>query len=134
MKKYKIIKLKSFSNSTGKLIPVDFGKELPIKIKRIFYIFGKKNSIRGDHAHKKCCQLFFPIKGIVDLIFTEKDKKKTIRLNPKNNNAVLIYNLVWCKLKFLRHNSIVMVGCNRKYEFKDYIEEYDDFLKIIKKK
>ena len=75
MKKYKIIKLKSFSNSTGKLIPVDFGKELPIKIKRIFYIFGKKNSIRGDHAHKKCCQLFFPIKGIVDLIFTKKIKK-----------------------------------------------------------
>jgi hypothetical protein len=27
-----------------------------------------------------------------------------------------------------------MVGCDREYEFKDYIEEYDDFLKIIKKK
>ena len=42
MNKYRIIKLKSFTNNTGKLIPIDFKKELPIKIKRIFYIFGKK--------------------------------------------------------------------------------------------
>ena len=134
MKKYKIIKLKSFTNNTGKLIPIDFNKELPIKIKRLFYIFGKKNSIRGDHAHKKCCQLFFSIKGNVDLIINEGNKKKIIRLNPKNNIAVLIYNLVWCKLKFLNNNSIIMVGCDRGYEFKDYIEQYDDFLKIVKKK
>ena len=125
---------KKFTKKSGHLVPISFKEDVPFKPKRIFLIYGKKNFLRGDHAHKKCCQLFFPIKGIVDLIFTEKDKKKTIRLNPKNNNAVLIYNLVWCKLKFLRHNSIVMVGCDRKYEFKDYIEEYDDFLKIIKKK
>ena len=134
MKKYKIIKLKSFTNNTGKLIPIDFKNQVPIKIKRIFYIFGKKNSLRGDHAHKKCYQLFFSVKGSVDLIFTEGIKKKTINLNPKKNIAVLIYNLVWCKLKFLSNNSIVMVGCNRKYEFNDYIEEYDDFIKTIKKK
>ena len=134
MKKYKIIKLKSFSNNTGKLVPVDFNKELPIKIKRIFYIYGKKNSIRGDHAHKKCYQLFFPIKGSVDLTFNDGDKKKIIQLNPKKNVAVLIYNLVWCKLKFLSKNSIVMVGCDRKYEFNDYIEEYNNFLKIVKNK
>lgn len=134
MKEYKIINLKSFTNSTGKLIPIDFSKQIPIKIKRVFYIFGKKNSLRGDHAHKKCCQLFFPVKGNIDLIFTKGDKKKIIRLNPKNNVAVLIYNLVWCKLKFLSNDSIVMVGCDRKYEFKDYIEEYDDFLNIVKKK
>ena len=118
----------------GQSQPIDFNKELPIKIKRLFYIFGKKNSLRGDHAHKKCCQLFFPIKGNVDLIINEGNKKKIIRLNPKNNIAVLIYNLVWCKLKFLNNNSIIMVGCDRGYEFKDYIEQYDDFLKIVKKK
>jgi len=134
MKKYKIIKLKSFVNNTGKLVPLDFDKEIQIKIKRIFYIFGKKNSIRGDHAHKKCYQLFFPIKGSVDLTFTDGGKKKTIKLNPKKNIAVLIYNLVWCKLKFLNSDSIVMVGCDRKYEFNDYIEEYSDFLKVVKKK
>ena len=134
MKKYKLIKLKSFVNDTGKLVPVDFEKEVTIKIKRIFYIFGKKNSVRGDHAHKKCYQLFFPIKGSVNLTFTDGGKKKTIKLNPKKNIAVLIYNLVWCKLKFLSKNSIIMVFCDREYEYKDYIEKLFDFKKILTKK
>jgi hypothetical protein len=27
-----------------------------------------------------------------------------------------------------------MVFCDREYEFNDYIEKYEDFIKIIKKK
>ena len=27
-----------------------------------------------------------------------------------------------------------MVACDMEYEFKDYIEEFEDFLKIIKRK
>tara|TARA_Y100001970_G_C14186965_1_gene833152 strand:- start:1181 stop:1321 length:141 start_codon:yes stop_codon:yes gene_type:complete len=46
----------------------------------------------------------------------------------------MIPNLTWCSLKFQNNNSIVMVVCDRKYEYKDYIEKYSDLLKILKKK
>jgi late competence protein required for DNA uptake (superfamily II DNA/RNA helicase) len=48
----------------------------------------------------------------------------------KKNKAILVPNLIWCRLKFLTKNAIVMVICNRKYEFNDYIEKYSDFTKI----
>ena len=47
-------KIKSYLNTTGKLIPFTFDRRFPIKIKRIFFLYGKKNKIRGEHAHKKC--------------------------------------------------------------------------------
>ena len=63
MKKIKKIKIKSFVNSTGRLIPLTFNKKFPIKTRRIFFLYGKKRQIRGEHAHKKCSQLFLPISG-----------------------------------------------------------------------
>ena len=45
MKKVKIIKLKSFTKKSGTLVPINFNNKFPIKVKRIFYIFGKKKQI-----------------------------------------------------------------------------------------
>ena len=78
MKKIKQFKIKVFSNKTGKLIPITFNKKFPIKVKRIFFLYGKKDKIRGEHAHKRCSQLFIPIYGKVLLKIKTPDTKKTI--------------------------------------------------------
>ena len=134
MNKIKIIKLKSFTKKSGKLIPINFDSKFAITVKRIFYIYGKKNNYRGDHAHKKCKQLFIPISGKIALIVKKNEKEKNIILNAKNDKGILIPNLYWCRLKFLTNNAVVMVICDRKYEFQDYIEEYSEFKKIEEKK
>jgi len=134
MNKIKVFKLKSYKKKSGKLVPINFNREFPIKVKRIFYIFGKKNHYRGDHAHKKCKQLFIPISGSISLVMKSNDKEKIVTLNSKNDKAILVSNLVWCRLKFLTKNAIVMVACDRKYEFNDYIDKYKNFLKIKKNK
>ena len=133
MKNIQILKLKSFSKKSGKLIPLSFDNKFPILVKRIFYIYGKKNNYRGDHAHKKCKQLFVPLSGKISLIIKRNEKEKKIILESRNNKAVLVPNLYWCRLKFLTSNAIVMVICDRKYEFQDYIEKYSEFKKIEKK-
>jgi dTDP-4-dehydrorhamnose 3,5-epimerase-like enzyme len=134
MNKVKVIKLKSFTRKSGTLVPINFNNKFPIKVKRIFYIFGKKNQYRGDHAHKKCKQLFIPVSGNIALIMKQNEKEKIIMLNSKNNKAILVPNLIWCRLKFLTKNAIVLVACDRKYEFNDYIEKYKDFKRIEKSK
>ena len=133
MSKIKIIKLKSFTKKSGKLVPLNFDSKFPIPVKRIFYIYGKKNNHRGDHAHKKCKQLFIPISGKIALIIKKNGKEKKILLNSKKNIGILIPNLYWCRLKFLTNNAIVMVACDRKYEFHDYIEKYSEFIKTEEK-
>ena len=130
MNKIKIIKLKSFTKKSGKLVPLNFNSKFPIPVKRIFYIYGKKNSFRGDHAHKKCKQLFIPISGKVELIIKKDNKENKFSLCPEKNQAILIPNLYWCSLKFMTSNAVIMVACDRKYEFNDYIEKYSDFIKI----
>lgn len=125
-------KFKFFKKKSGTLIPIEFRDKFPIKVKRIFFIYGKKNYLRADHAHKKCSQLFVPIYGKIRLDYVNKDGKGSLILNHKNKNCFLLKPKNWCRIKFKTKNAILLVICDRYYEYSDYIEKYSDFLKYIK--
>ena len=126
-------KFKVFKKKSGILTPFSLKKDFPIRVKRIFMINGKKNFVRGDHAHKKCSQFLFPVLGKVKVEYFSKSKNGAIILNYNKREGFLLKPKTWCKIKFLTTNAILLVACDMEYNFKDYIENYSDFLKIIKK-
>ena len=128
------IKFKSFKKKSGTLVAFSLKKNFPIKVKRIFIINGKKNFIRGDHAHKKCSQFLFPLLGKIKIDCTSRKGRKSIILDFKKKEGYLLKPKTWCKIKFLTKNAILMVACDMEYKFNDYIEKYKDFLKIIKQR
>ena len=134
MKKIRKFKIKSFSKSTGKLIPISFTKQFPMKVRRIFFLYGKKNKTRGEHAHKKCSQLFVPINGKVILNIKTPKAKKRIVLNGLSKTAVLVPPKYWCGVKFKNKNSILMVVCDHYYDPKDYIKDFKTYKKYLLKK
>ena len=81
----------------------------------------------------KCKQFLIPIFGKMEVNYENKFKKIKKIINYKDKKGLLLNPKTWCKIKFKTNNSILMVFCDREYEFKDYIEDYKSFLKIIKK-
>ena len=130
----KINHFTSFKKKSGTLIPFSLKNDIPFKVKRIFLIYGKKNFVRGNHAHKKCSQFILPIQGKIQIQYEGKDFKNTEILDYKKKESCYLKPLTWCKIKFLTNNSVIMVFCNREYEYKDYIENYKLFKKSIAKK
>ncbi len=128
------MKFKTFNSDTGYLIPFSLKKDIPFSVKRIFIINGKKNKIRADHAHHKCSQYLVVIKGAVNVSYENKRGKYEKKLSSKNKNTLLLKPKTWCKLKFINKDSILLVFCDKEYKFDDYIEYYQNFLKIINKK
>ena len=131
MMKIKKTKIRSYNNLTGKLTPFTFNNKFPIKAKRIFYIFGKKNKIRGEHAHRKCSQFLFPLLGNFELSILNKKQNKKFIMYSKKNFGFLIKPKTWLKIKFLSKSSVLMVVCDMNYNFKDYIEDLKEFKKIV---
>ena len=105
MKKIKKIKIKSFKSFSGELIPITFNKKFPFSIKRIFFLYGIKNKIRGDHAHKKCSQLFVPISGKIVLDIKTPYLKKRFLIEKNSKYAILVPPKYWCSIKFKKKNS-----------------------------
>tara|TARA_Y100000590_G_scaffold403843_1_gene490883 strand:- start:848 stop:1249 length:402 start_codon:yes stop_codon:yes gene_type:complete len=133
MKKIKKFKIKNYSNRTGNLIPFTFGKNFPINVKRIFFIYGKKNKIRGNHAHKKCSQFFVPIYGKIILEIKTPKIKKKINLNYSLKTGVLVPPKYWCSIRFVTKNAILMVACDLNYNSNDYLSNFDKYKKYLKK-
>jgi UDP-2-acetamido-3-amino-2,3-dideoxy-glucuronate N-acetyltransferase len=131
MKNYKF---KQFKKSSGTLVPFSLKRQIPFKTKRMFIIYGNKNFIRGNHAHFKCSQFLIPIYGTMTIDYENKNSKKKVKINYKKKQGLLLKPKTWCKIKFESNHSILMVFCDREYEYNDYIENYSEFLKIIKKK
>jgi len=134
IKKIKKIQIKSFKSLTGKLIPISFNKNFPFSVKRVFFLYGKKNKIRGDHAHKKCSQLFLPVSGKITLSVSTPNYKKKIIISANSKYGILVPPLYWCSVKFNEKNSILMVINDREYEFKDYLETFDEYNKYLLKR
>ena len=133
MKKIRKFKIKSFIKSTGKLTPISFNKKFPIKVKRVFFLYGKKNKIRGEHAHKKCSQLFFPIFGKIILYIETPYSKKKVILSHLTKTAILVPPKYWCSVKFIKKNSILMVACDKYYNVSDYLESFAEYKKYLRK-
>ena len=129
IKKYEVL-----IDKRGALLPISLKKNLPFKTKRIFIIYGKKKYYRGQHAHFKCSQFLLPIKGSVTIEYEFSGKKFKKLLSFKKKNYLLLKPKSWATIKFHSDKSMLMVFCDREYEYKDYIRNYKDFLKVIKKK
>jgi len=133
MKLPKIFNFKKFTKKSGTLLPITFNNKFPIKVKRIFIIYGKKKYLRGDHAHKKCSQVFFPIKGKIKINMKYKKTKKSINLTYNNSKALLVPPKIWISVESLNSNSVVLVLTDYEYDVKDYIETYKEFIAYQKR-
>ena len=133
MKLPKIFNLRKFTKPSGKLLPITFSKKFPIKVKRIFFIYGKKKYKRGDHAHKKCSQVFFAIKGKIKINMKYKNTNKSVFLNYNRSKALLVPPKIWSSVEFVDNQSIILVLTDYEYDIKDYIETYEEFIAFQKK-
>ena len=133
MKLPKIFNFKKFTKKSGTLLPITFNNKFPIKVKRIFIIYGKKKYLRGEHAHKKCSQVFFPIRGKIKINMKYKKTKKSVSLSHNGSKALLVPPSSWSRVEFLKNNSVVLVLTDYEYDVKDYIETYKEFIAYQKR-
>ncbi len=132
MKSPKIINFKKFTKPSGKLLPITFNKKFPIKVKRMFFIYGRKKYKRGDHAHKKCSQVFIPIRGKIKINMKYRKTKKSVSLSANRSRSLFVPPKIWSSVEFLNNNSLVLVLTDYEYDFKDYIETYKEFIAFQK--
>ncbi len=113
----KIVSNRKKTNST-KLFILDKVNKL-IDIKRIFFINSENKDIRGNHAHKRCTQVFLSIKGNIKLEIYNGKNTKFFKLKPLVDILKVEPNN-WVKVHFKKKETL-MVLCDKYYSYNDYI-------------
>lgn len=132
MKNVHLIDLKTKNDVRGSLTVVENQKDIPFNIARVFWIYGvPEKSIRGGHGHRRNKQLHVCLSGSVTYVMDNGHTKEKFTLNTPNQG---LYNaeMIWHSLEDFAPNTIIQVFNSVEYDDKEYIKDYEEFLKLAK--
>jgi len=122
-----VIELPRIHNRAGNITPIESLKNIPFKIKRVYYLYDVPGGeSRGGHAHKKLQQLLIAASGAFDITLDDGVNKRTITLNRPYNGLHIVPG-IWRELSDFSSGAICLVLASLKYEEGDYIREYSEF-------
>lgn len=122
-----LITLPKVTGKSGRLSFMDQGRDLPIPVKRIYWIYDvEEGAQRGDHAHVNSDRVIICVKGSVSVALEDTSEKKySFELNDPSN-ALYFPRLHWINLKFTA-DAILVVASSCTYSDDVMITDYDKF-------
>jgi len=88
-----------------------------------------KGEIRGKHAHIETVQVLICLKGVCEVTCDDGKVRRTFTLDDPSK-ALYLPKGIWGEQKYITDDTLLMVMCNTKYSYEDYIFNYDEFLKF----
>ena len=115
-----IIDLQTFTDKRGNLTVVE--RVLPFDIKRVFYIYGVDDSVRGGHRHVKTIQAAVCLQGSCVITNDNGEEQDEFTLDAPNK-CLILKPEDWHQMKEFTEDTILMVFASEHYEEADYIFE-----------
>ncbi len=130
MKISKII-LPEHENSQGELIAIEELKDIPFRIRRVYYMYGMgTEATRGFHAHKNLQQILICVVGSCKIRLDDGNESKVILLD-KPNEGLYMSGTVWREMTEFSPGTVLLVLASEPYNEPDYIRSYNEFLKYV---
>ncbi len=117
-----LIDLATYTDARGNLTVIE--KSIPFDIKRIFYIYGVDQSVRGGHRHKTTIQAAICLQGSC-CIYNNDNKSETIFLLNTPSKCLILNPEDWHQMYNFTADAILMVLASTLFDQQDYI--YDKY-------
>lgn len=131
----KWVDFQSLGDERGSLVAVEIGmdKAVPFDIKRVYYIYHTEQSVsRGYHAHHNLKQVAICVAGRCRMVLDDGEKREDVWLEAPTK-GLLIEDLTWREMHDFSEDCVLLVLASEHYDESDYIRDYGNFLKQVKK-
>ena len=126
------VNIRRYEDSRGILTTIE-NKDIPFRIRRVYYLSElKKDKDRAHHANKYSKRVISVIQGSCKVILSNGKIKHTYELKDPQK-GIFFDKKIWCELTEFAENTIVLALADKPYSENDYIRDYEEFLKIMRK-
>lgn len=103
-------------------------RQIPFKIKRVYWVYGtENNTLRGDHAHKRGKQVLIAFGGSIEVFLTNQlGEEQCFILSGPEQGLYLPCNY-WRKV-IMSEKSILVCLASEVYDSGNYITDFNEFL------
>ena len=127
-KEYPQINFSDFTEKRGRLTVVDFKKDLPFEINRVFWITNVgSEETRGNHAHRTCYEVVIVVSGSFKVKLSTDGKNFSEYTLDDPTKGLIIAPYVWCQLYEFSSNSVCLCLASEEYISTGYIHTLDEF-------
>jgi dTDP-4-dehydrorhamnose 3,5-epimerase-like enzyme len=131
IEKVKIINLPKIIDPRGNLTFIEEEKHIPLKIKRVYWIYDVPGGeIRGSHAYKNLNEFIIALSGSFDVVLNNGKEEKRWQLNG-SYYGLYVPNMLWRTLENFSTNALCLILASETYDEKDYIRDYKTFTRLV---
>jgi UDP-2-acetamido-3-amino-2,3-dideoxy-glucuronate N-acetyltransferase len=128
----RVIAIAGASDMRGHLSVIDLEKDLPFKVKRVFYTYKvPSHEVRGEHAHKTCHQFLVCLSGSFHVIVDDGINRESFVLDSPNCGLYLP-PMIWGIQYKHTADCVLLALASHPYDAADYIRDYDDFMAKVR--
>ena len=131
---YKLIEFVDLGDERGNLVVIEGeGMDIPFDIKRVFYIYGSDSTVvRGQHANRETEFLLVNVSGTSKVRVDNGNESAVIELD-KPRMGLYLSSMLWKDMYDFSEESVLLVLASRHYDGKEYIRDYDEYIKEMKR-
>ena len=130
----RIIQLPKVLDKRGNLSIIEELKNIPFTIERTYWIYDVPGGeSRGGHAYRENEEFIVALSGSFDVILDDGNERKTFSLN-RSYYGLYVPKALWREINNFSTNSLALILSSTVYEEKDYIRDYNDFLKMKRRR
>lgn len=134
IKHVQMLEFPLFGDDRGHLVIVEGKRNIPFEIKRVFFIYGSdKNAIRGQHANRKSEFVLINISGTSKVKVKDGKGNEAVFSLIRPNTGIFLPKMIWKEMYDFSKDSILLCLSSEHYDSSEYIKNYDDYIKEIKK-
>ena len=132
-KQYKLIYFKDLGDERGDLVVIEGeGMDIPFDIKRVFYMYGSDSTVvRGQHANRETEFLLVNVGGS-SKVRVDNGRESEVIVLDKPGMGLYLPPMLWKDMYDFSPDSILLVLASRHYDGKEYIRDYQEYLKELK--
>jgi dTDP-4-dehydrorhamnose 3,5-epimerase-like enzyme len=115
----------------GQLVVIEQYKNIPLAIKRVYYLIGTKPDVsRGFHAHKKLQQALVCVSGKCRILQDDGSNKENVWLDTPGR-GILIDKMIWHEMHDFSEDCVLLVLASDYYDESDYIRSKEEFTQAL---
>lgn len=126
----RLIELRKIKDPRGNLTSIESGIDVPFQVMRNYWIYDVPSGMwRDGHAFKAQQEFLVALSGSFDVIVNDGTGEKTFHLS-RPQIGLYVPKMTWRYINNFSTNSVALVLSSTYYDPTDYIENFEDFIKL----
>lgn len=125
-----LIELPKIYDPRGNLSFIESQGHVPFEIKRSYWIYDVPGGMfRDGHSFREQDEFIVALSGSFDVVLNDGSGEKRYHM-ARSYYGLFVPHMTWRSIDNFSTNSVALVLSSTRYDPSDYIQQFDEFLKI----